>query len=624
MEKLIKNFVMNDLRAIQFIRHHLRFFASCLMIALMILSCACADLDLPSDGRLAYKDIFASYYLTKNYYTSCRSYIPTFGLEYDNNTPLASYCDEAHDTDDTQSGSGVNAWYNDRSSPFNNPLTMTTDWWVRMFQGVRKCNTFLQYINDPELATADISEEEKNGWIAEIHVLRAFFYLQIIKRYGGAPIMDTPYEVTQDYSTLIRHSFEECADFIIADCNIALAIPESSSPSTGFRWYILDNERGTLTRGLAWAIKSQTALYAASPLWYVPGSKYTWEYAATIAKEALDQCLANGYELYKVPVAGNAAQNPYAYYFIQRSDPSRSVDKETIYESGVRSNVWRFAGTPVTDGMQKAGAGPSQDLVDCYEMVNGEMPITGYSDANRLQPIINPASDYDPNDPYIGRDPRFYASVYYNNAPRSLTSSTPLVETFVSGNCGISDRVTDTRFTRTGYYLRKFNNHLSSPNVDADGFMKIFRLGELYMNFAEAAYQAYGPDAPVNSVVAGGSAMSARDAVNAIRARVDMPPLPPEMTVADFEKRYRNERRVEFAFEEQRFFDVRRWKILGETDHFVTGMLITKSEDEYIYTRFKLAERNTNSNKYLMFPLNQNEAAKMEEITGVKWQNPGW
>ena len=595
------------------------------IIPVLVLCCACADLDLPSDGRLTYKDIFASYQMTKNYYTSCRSYMPSFGLEYSNSTPLASYCDEAHDTDDTRSGSGVNAWYNDRTSPFNNPLTLTTDWWIRMFQGIRKCNTFLLYINNPEYATAEINEVEKNGWIAEIYVMRAFYYLQIIKRYGGAPITDTPYEVSQDYSTLKRSSFEECADFIIAGCNAALATPESPNPTTGFRWNISDNERGTLTRGVAWAIKSQTALYAASPLWYVAGSKYTWEYAVAITKEALDQCLANGYELYNVPVAGNAAQNPYAYYFIQRSDPGRSVDKETIYESSVRSNVWRYAGTPITNGMQKAGAGPSQDLVDCYEMANGEIPITGYSDADRLHPIINPASGYDAEHPYTGRDPRFYASIYYNNAPRSLTSPTPLVETFVGGNCGLSDRVTDTRFTRTGYYLRKFNNHLSSPNVDADGFMKIFRLGELYMNFAEAAYQASGnPDAAVNATVAGGNALSARDAVNAIRARATMPPLPAGMSKTDFEKRYRNERRVEFAFEEQRFFDVRRWKILNETDNFVTGMRIVKSEDEYTYTRFKLPDRNTNSDKYLMFPLNQNEAAKMEELTGVNWQNPGW
>jgi hypothetical protein len=749
------------------------------IIAATVLLFACADLDLPSDGRLTFKEIFSNYTMTRNFYETCRSYIPQYGLVYNDNTPLASYCDEAHDAGDNKSGTGVNDWYNNRTSPFKNPLTYSYDWWGQLFQGIRKCNTFLASINDPELTTAVINEEEKNGRIAEVRVARAFYYLQLIKRYGGVPLIDTPYDVAHDFSRDRRASFEECADFIIADCDAALAMPESSSPTIGFRWSIADNERGVLTRGFAWAVKSQTALYAASPLWSTAGSKYTWEYAASITKEALDQCLAHGYELYNLPVAEDVAQNPYAYYFIQQSDPSRSTDKETIYETtSARTNVWRYAGTPITDGMSKAGAGPSQELVDCYEMAaTGEIPILGYYDADRLKPIINTASGYDPSNPYEGRDPRFYASVYYNNAPRSLAGSGSLkkdlfpleidfdnkryadnphdmnmtqedgyvkmvttggdpytysknlgkvlsggstrlltfeyksnravadgqiywcnpgpsearttrgikipeaaewtrfelditgpyneldfgksvddnfrfditsgsagyelsirnmqievftpppaatpVETFVGGNCGISDKVTDTRFTRTGYYLRKFNNYRSNVNVDADGLMKVFRLGELYMNFAEAAYQAYGPDVPVTSS-AGGTNLTACEAVNAVRARAAMPPLPTGLSKTEFEKRYRNERRVEFAFEEHRFFDVRRWKILNETDNFVTGMRITKSGSNYTYTRFKLAERHTNSDKYLLFPLSQSEAAKMEDATGVEWQNPGW
>jgi hypothetical protein len=199
------------------------------------------------------------------------------------------------------------------------------------------------------------------------------------------------------------------------------------------------------------------------------------------------------------------------------------------------------------------------------------------------------------------------------------------VETFVGGNCEISDRVTDTRFTRTGYYIRKFNNYRSNANVDADGLMKIFRLGELYLNFAEASYQANGADATVPSKVGGGSTLSARDAVNVVRARAEMPPLPAGLSKEAFEKRYRNERRIELAFEEHRFYDVRRWKILNETDDFVTGMRITKGDgDNYTYTRIKLATRGTNADKYLMFPIGLSEVTKMNALTGLEWQNPGW
>ena len=740
---------------------------------------ACADLDMPSDGRVTLEDIFSTYHRTRNNYNNCISAIPQVGFTYQNlTTPLASFCDEAQDASDGVSGA-VYDWYTGATSSAYNPLTASYyDPWTHYFQSIRRCNTFLASITDPDMATYNFNETEKNGWIAEVRVVRAYFYLQLIKRYGGVPLIDAPYEVDHDFTQDRRASFEEVADFILDECDVALATPESEGQAIGFRWSIDDTEQGKITRGFACAVKSQTAIYAASPLWNTGNSKYTWEKAAAIAKEALDLCLAHGYQLYNVPVDEDVAQNPYAYYFIQRADPSRSADRETIFETTTyRTNVWKNAGTPITEGMAKAGACPSQELVDCYEMANGELPVLGYADANRLQPIINPASGYDPNRPYDNRDPRFYASIYYNEAPRSLTSGridktiyplqftstinnitvtengdeitlettggdpwiftttlgrpltnderrvitfeykseqsigdaeffycvaggpqggvesganipipaatewtrfefdladgikqfgfgvddsggaqpenhffrfdvtgnadykitlrnfqvecytpppTPmLVETFVGGNCGISDRLIDVRYTRTGYYLRKFNNYRSNANVDADGAMKIFRLSELYLNFAEAAYQSAGADAPQTSA-AGGSPLSAREAVNVVRERAGMPPLPTGLSKDEFEKRYRNERRVELAFEEHRFFDVRRWKILSETDGFVTGMRITKEADAYVYTRVKLATRPTSADKYLLYPIMLSEVSKMNAFTGDGWQNPGW
>lgn len=221
-----------------------------LIFTALILLCiqSCADLDLPSDGRLTLKDMFSSYQRTKNYYNSCKAYFPQVGFMYqEQRTPLASFSDEAHDASDGVSGA-VFDWYNNRTSSSNNPVAGSYSW-AHYFQGIRKCNTFLASINDPELATAVIDEDEKNGWIGEILVLRAFYYLQLIKRYGGVPIIDTPYEVTHDFSQDRRASFEECVDFIMADCDAALAIPESEKSDIGFRWYINDNERGVITRG---------------------------------------------------------------------------------------------------------------------------------------------------------------------------------------------------------------------------------------------------------------------------------------------------------------------------------------------------------------------------------------
>ena len=193
------------------------------------------------------------------------------------------------------------------------------------------------------------------------------------------------------------------------------------------------------------------------------------------------------------------------------------------------------------------------------------------------------------------------------------------METFVGGAEEISD--VSRKNTRTGYYQRKFNNWKSTLSNSADGAVRLFRLAELYLNFAESANQSAGPDV---AVTASGLTLSARDAVNAVRTRAGMPGFATGMTKDAFEKKYRNERRIELAFEEHRFFDVRRWKILDQTDKFVTGMRITKSGANLTYTRFKFIDRNCSSTKWLMYPIDQSEVDKVIGLSGANWQNPGW
>lgn len=590
------------------------------MMCFITYSCS---LDPEDDGRMSMEQVFDKYNYTQSYVGICRNYMPQLGFDRNDKTALASYCDEAQDSYDNQSAAAVYKWYDNQASATNYPLNKTYNYWHEMFKGIKRCNIFLANIDN---ITFDMNEVERTGWIAEVRVMRAFYYLQLIKRFGGVPIMKDSYSVDHDYGSDVRNTFEECVDFILEECDLALATPETSDASIGFRWNVADTERGILTRGFAWAVKSEAALYAASPLWSSSGTgKYTWAKATEITKAALDQLLAHGYELYNTDVDPTVAQNAYTYYFLTQSDPSRSIDKETIYQSQERLRIWADAGVPITSGMSKAGPCPTQELVDAYEMADGTVPILGYSDANHLQPIVNTASSYDPEKPYENRDPRFYGSIYYNGSVRSLRNPSGLkVMTHVGGNCEISDRVTDVRYTRTGYYIRKFNHSTSSSNGNNDGFISTYRLAGMYLNFAEAAYQANGPEAQVASTV-GGASMSAKDAVDAVRARAGMPALPAGLSKEDFEKRYRNERRIELAFEEHRFFDVRRWKILNETDKVVTGMRITTKDDgSYAYTRFKFDDRNTHTDKYLMYPVDETEASKMEKLTGNDWQNPGW
>jgi hypothetical protein len=565
------------------------------------------QLDLPTDGRITMNEIFNNYDRTRGYLNSCYGYCPAPYMD------RSSYTDEAQDADDITSGSKYSYWYNGGITSVNySDYSADGSPWGNLYTGIRKCNVFLENIGASKTIA---SEEEKKSWIAQAHVLRALYYLQLIKRYGGVPIFDKSLPVGHDFSKDDKATFNQVVTFILNDCDSALKVPAARP---GFPWQIYDNQYGIMSRAVAYAIKSEAVLYAASPLW--SDGTYNWDKAKEITSEALSQCLANDYRLFDEQPDAATAQNAYALFHFVSSNDQRTRDKETILHLGGQMQVWRYAGMPTNPGMDRSGPNPSQEMVDRYEMANGEAPISGYSDASRLAPILNPASGYDPQNPYEGRDPRFYASIYYNGAVRYLDQPNgKKIESFVNGAEGIS--TTNRKFTRTGYYLRKFNNYKSEQNSNADGSIRLFRLAELYLNFAEAAYQSVGPDV---TVTAGNMSMSAREAVSVVRARAGMPAFPAGMSKAAFEKKYRNERAVELAFEEHRFFDVRRWKILSETDKFVTGMRITKNGNTLTYTRFKFADRASAADKFLIYPIDQDEVDKVIGLSGKNWQNPGW
>ncbi|GAA4441366.1 RagB/SusD family nutrient uptake outer membrane protein [Ravibacter arvi] len=576
------------------------------LLAGMLVSCNEA-MELPSDGRISMKDVFSDYNRIRGWVSSCYGYVPAPYMD------RASFTDEAQDSDDNTAGSDYAAWYGGNVTAFNYAqISQDGSPWSGLYAGIRKCNIFLAEI---PTATAYATEAEKKSWTAQVHALRALYYLQLIKRYGGVPVFDKPFELNTDFAAVKRATFSEVVKFILEDCDKALSF---ESGRDGFSWDVYENQFGIMTRAAAYAIKSEAITYAVSPLW--SDGTFTMEQATQINAEALGQCLANDYRLFAIEPAANAAHNAYGLYFFTNSNDQRTNDKETILQVGSQMRVWQWAGLPSNTGMNRAGPTPTQDLVDAYEMANGQPPILGYSDANRTVPIVNTASGYDEKDPYTGRDPRFYASIYYNGSVRFLNQPNgQKVETFVGGREEISS--SNPKNTRTGYYLRKFNNWQSGQNNEGDGAIRLFRLAELYLNFAETAYQSAGPDIAVSAT---GFSMTARQAVNAVRARAKMPALPAGLSKEAFEKRYRNERRIELAFETHRYFDVRRWKILNQTDEFVTGMRITKQGNNLTYTRFKFANRDCSSDRFLLYPIDPLEVNKMLSLTGANWQNPGW
>lgn len=567
---------------------------------------------------------------------------------------MAGFCDEAQEAAQTSS---VYNWYRGSVSASGMPLWSNggTDRWSGLFSSIRGCNEALQFLNDPNLKT-DYKDAERIPAIAQFYAIRAYSYLQLIKRFGGVPILASINEKGYDYSSDKRASFAQCVDFIIASCDAAMATDEKLSWFNGSSpWY------PQICRAALWAIKSEAALYAASPLWaedHAGTEPYTWERAAAITKQALDLTLGNGGKLVDAstafPETSNSGQNAYDKYFLSSYPGALSWDTETLYQPynyGYKQIwVWQNSGLPIHPGQRSAGACPTQEMVDAYEVISADgktaVPLLDLQNPYNADgtPNINPAAaalgyvDCTAS-MYENRDPRFYASIYYDGVKIDLKDGEFEVKTRVDGNCGLNLSPMSQRFTATGYYLRKYSNAQSNASDgNKDGYMRGFRLAELYLNFAEAAFKAYGADAvmPVTTItvtdkdgveqtVTYGRPMSPREAVNAVRGRVGMP------EVADngdaFWLRLCNERRVELAFEEHRFFDVRRWSSpdadLSATDKRVTGMRIEEQGNNLVYNRFAF-DRECYTNKYLKYPISLSEVRKMLDITGQNWQNQGW
>lgn len=608
-----------------------------LLIAAAVFSIGCTDLmDNQKDDRVESEQSLYEY-MSRAYFCMNKAFsYPVYaGVLYGTNAAgemLAGYCDEAQAVDRNK---GSYKWYNGASSAESMPLFSyagQSSLWESLFMGVDICNTALYYLNKEDL-DPEYDDELRKTFISQYHALRALDYLYIIKRWGGVPVVKSPLSSDADFSKDERASFAQCVDFIMQDCDDAEAAYEKLGWFNGSPTYCPEISRA----GLA-AIRSQAALYAASPLWaedYAGTEKYTWERAAQITRKALKDVIDHKGKLVDAetsfPIESESGYGPYDKYFLSSYPWTFSWDTETLMQSycyqSFRATLWENNGLPLDPGQISAGACPTQEMVDAYDVVSEDgtvaVPLLVLSNPYNEDgtPNFNPAAlelGYEDctEKMYLNRDPRFYGTIWYNGAVARRNSEDVIIETCVGGNCGITEDPSNVRNTATGYYLRKFMNADSGvDNGNKDGYLRQFRLSELFLNFAESAYMAYGPDTPVDG-------MTAREALNTVRARVGLPEV--LETGEEFLLRLKNERRVEFAFEEHRFFDVRRWSDpdddLSATDRRVTGMRI---DEDGNYQRIYF-DRNCYENKYLKYPLPLDEVRKMLEITGDDWQNTGW
>jgi len=327
-------------------------------------------------------------------------------------------------------------------------------------------------------------------------------------------------------------------------------------------------------------------LYAASPL-YATG---TWEAAVTAAQAVMS---LNKYSI---------AQDGYGKLF--QSTSNTEVIFARLYTRNAGHVHMEIANGPNSYGGW-GGNLPLQNLVDDYRMNNGKT-------------ITDGTSGYDPNNPYLNRDPRFYATVLYNGS----TYRGATIETFVPGGKDSKDGPDNWNTSKTGYYLKKFMNDaypLQNPWGNA-GFQpwNYFRYAEILLNFAEAANEAYGPD-----VVPSGSTLNARQALNLVRARagVNMPAVAAGLSKDAFREIVWSERRVELAFEEHRFYDVRRWKIADVTENKpANGITVTKTGNTYTYATKVALDGRRFETKHYWLPIPraeiQSSGNRLQQNTG--------
>ena len=484
--------------------------------------------------------------------------------------------------------------------------------WDNTYKNIRACNLYLEKIEEVPFD----DEESKNKLTGEVLFLRAYFYNQLVSLYGGVPIITKSYSLNEDYS-VTRETYENCIKFITEECDKAAAL----LPVSG--------DKARATKGAALALKSRVLLYAASDLYNSNASwaagyankelvgftggdqKARWQAAKDAAKAVMDLGVYNLFGNEKPTNAEDASKN-YANIFLNNGN---AEDIFLQFNDNLRNanwdapNVGLFTGP---NGWHNWGeSSPVGQLVDDYEMIDGTR-----FDWN------NPAHKANP---YQNRDPRLYASILYEGAqwrprPADVRAADPLgiVQvgsykkadgTVVPGLDTRKGPIEDWNGSYTGYYLRKFVD----PNIDHQYTKQTlpfrrFRYAEILLNYAEACLGL-------------GQEEEARTYINKIRARSGMPPVTDAGQA--LVNRYRNERRIELAYEEHRYYDVRRWMIAPQAYQNATGVSVTGNMNadgtisNRTYASIKIQDREWNPRFYFL-PIELDEVNRNNKLI----QNP--
>ena len=321
---------------------------------------------------------------------------------------------------------------------------------MNYWQPISRVNLFFENIDRER--EKEIDPETKNRMIGEMKVIRAHSYFKLISLFGGVPLFTKPFTLTDNFK-LPRNSYDEVMNFIILELNEAIDLLPA-----GYEV----KDMGRITRGAAMAVKSRALLHRASPLNNPENDLQKWQEAADAAKAVMD---LNQYALYPDYKTMFLQEAIYNSEMIWQRPYNQYASPEAVYvELSLYPNGYNGFGQ----------VHPLHNLVEDYETTNG------------LLPKDDPA--YNPQNPYVNRDPRFYATILYDGAPFKGRE----VETFLPGGRDSNEGpVSAWNATQTGYYQLKFaNEKITNPsgNNMSQTPWTFYRYAEILLNYAEANY----------------------------------------------------------------------------------------------------------------------------------------
>lgn len=536
-----------------------------------ISSCQKDILNTKIDTELTPTNISSDYTQLWNFGYAPYTYLQNGFTALDNNL-FAAATDNAIQTAPSSNAQLFNegSW-----NAYNNPDNV----WDNDYNGIHAVNFFLAFSENYKTFLAlnrdTISDHQYQysrdvqdiAWLrAEDHILRAYFYFDLSKRYGGVPLVTTV--LPPDSTNIPRVSYDDIITFIVSEID---AVKDSLQTN----WSNYDVSRaGRITLGTALALKARVLLFAASPLHNTSDDITKWEKAAQAAHDviALNQySLDPNYQ--QLFVGDNTINSPETIWAI-RLGSTNTLEQENY---------------PIGTPGGHSGVTPSQNLVSAYEYMGPP----------------------DPNNPYVNRDPRLGYTVVTNNSQWNGRT----IQIWPGG----TDNENNINASRTGYYLKKFLN--DNLNLTQNGMKLrswiIFRYAGILLDYAEAMNEAYGPDND------NGWGLTARQAINEVRARpsVNMPPVQ-ATNQNEMRSAIKHERRIELAFEGYRFWDLLRWKDAATTlNQPLLGIKVNNVNGTFTYTADTIEKRVFIAPKMYYYPIPYTEISKSH---GVLQQNPDW